>query len=347
MPGASSSVPLNCTLSPSSDAGVDLQCGARARVVLRHADAAPARAARDDVERERVRPSPARRLSPCQRPAMSAALSSAAFASDASGIAAAENTNCAHHYFQHDVPRTSLTHARRHDHSNARQANLCRASAPFVAQTPRLAVIFLVLLLAVPTGLVAVCRGRRAHAAALQSVPCRPAPARHLQAAHARFRRRLVAHPARPSPCAATGAGTSRSDVSPPSMVVLGGLTSLPVAFYSHSVAMARAGFFAQGVVWLTLIALGVTAVRAGASSPTTPRLMLAMAAVASGALWVRLDDRGRDPRRPAVRSGLRLRRLARAGWSRSPSSRCCRCPTRRHAASPRLSAPLRLICRA
>ncbi|MGZ5919175.1 MAG: DUF2306 domain-containing protein, partial [Hyphomicrobium sp.] len=45
-------------------------------------------------------------------------------------------------------------------------------------------------------------------------------------------------------------------------MVVLGGLTSLPVALYSHSVAMARAGFFAQGIVWLTLIALGVAAVR-------------------------------------------------------------------------------------
>ena len=57
---------------------------------------------------------------------------------------------------------------------------------------------------------------------------------------------------------------------SPPSLVVLGALTSLPVAVISHSVAMARAGFFAQGIVWLALIALGVAAIRRR-SSPTTP----------------------------------------------------------------------------
>ena len=70
--------------------------------------------------------------------------------------------------------------------------------------------------------------------------------------------------------------------------VVLGGLTSLPVALYSHSVVMARAGFFAQGVVWLALIALGIIAMRQRRFGDHA-RLMLAMAAVASGALWVRL----------------------------------------------------------
>ncbi len=70
--------------------------------------------------------------------------------------------------------------------------------------------------------------------------------------------------------------------------VLLGGLTSIPVALYSHSVVMARAGFLAQGLVWLALIALGVMAIRQRRFADHA-RLMLAMAAVASGALWVRL----------------------------------------------------------
>lgn len=70
--------------------------------------------------------------------------------------------------------------------------------------------------------------------------------------------------------------------------VLLGALTSLPVAVYSHSVFAARLGFFAQGMMWLALIALGIRAIRRrrfGAHA----RLMVAMAAVASGALWVRM----------------------------------------------------------
>ena len=51
---------------------------------------------------------------------------------------------------------------------------------------------------------------------------------------------------------------------------------------------MARAGFFAQGVVWLALIAAGVIAIRRRKVHDHA-RLMLAMAAVASGAIWVRL----------------------------------------------------------
>jgi hypothetical protein len=70
--------------------------------------------------------------------------------------------------------------------------------------------------------------------------------------------------------------------------VLLGGLTSIPVALYSHSVVMARAGFLAQGLVWLTLIALGIMAIRQRRFADHA-RLMLAMAAVSSGALWVRL----------------------------------------------------------
>ena len=70
--------------------------------------------------------------------------------------------------------------------------------------------------------------------------------------------------------------------------VLAGGLTSLPVALSSESVAMARAGFFAQGIVWLALLAAGVRAIRAR-NVHDHARYMLAMAAVASGAIWVRL----------------------------------------------------------
>lgn len=70
--------------------------------------------------------------------------------------------------------------------------------------------------------------------------------------------------------------------------VLLGALTSLPVALYSHSVAAARMGFLAQGIVWLALIALGILAVHRRRFADHA-HLMLMMAAVASGALWVRL----------------------------------------------------------
>ncbi len=70
--------------------------------------------------------------------------------------------------------------------------------------------------------------------------------------------------------------------------VLIGGITSLPVALLSDSVALARAGFFAQGVVWLALIAAGYRAIRTR-QFQAHARLMLMMAAVASGAIWVRL----------------------------------------------------------
>lgn len=71
-------------------------------------------------------------------------------------------------------------------------------------------------------------------------------------------------------------------------LVVAGALTSFPVAYESTSGDMARAGFAAQGAVWLALIVAGVAAIRRKARARHA-RLMMAMAAVASGAIWVRL----------------------------------------------------------
>jgi uncharacterized membrane protein YozB (DUF420 family) len=71
-------------------------------------------------------------------------------------------------------------------------------------------------------------------------------------------------------------------------LVVTGALTSFPVAYESTSVLPARLGFVAQGVVWLALIAAGVAAIRAKQRARHAT-LMLAMSAVASGAIWVRL----------------------------------------------------------
>lgn len=154
-------------------------------------------------------------------------------------------------------------------------------------QTPRLAVIFLVLLLAVPTGIVAVSEG-----AALLPLPVNL----HLVDVELPgiFRLHMLASGAALLLIPLTiAARRDRSWHKPlgrltAAMVVLGGLTSLPVALFSHSVAMARAGFFAQGLVWLALIALGFMAIRQRQFADHA-RLMLAMAAVASGALWVRL----------------------------------------------------------
>jgi hypothetical protein len=70
--------------------------------------------------------------------------------------------------------------------------------------------------------------------------------------------------------------------------VIAGALTSFPVAYESTSVFAARLGFAAQGVVWLTLIIEGVRAIR-NKQRARHATLMLSMAAVASGAIWVRL----------------------------------------------------------
>lgn len=70
--------------------------------------------------------------------------------------------------------------------------------------------------------------------------------------------------------------------------VVAAGLTAFPVAIFSDSALAARAGFFVQGMVWLYLLARGVVAIRSG-DRKRHARLMLAMFAVTSGAVWFRV----------------------------------------------------------
>lgn len=70
--------------------------------------------------------------------------------------------------------------------------------------------------------------------------------------------------------------------------VVVGAITSFPVAVESTSPDLARAGFAAQGIVWLLLLSLGFKAARERALKEHAT-FMLAMAAVASGAIWTRL----------------------------------------------------------
>ncbi|CEJ85011.1 conserved membrane hypothetical protein [Hyphomicrobium sp. GJ21] len=70
--------------------------------------------------------------------------------------------------------------------------------------------------------------------------------------------------------------------------VVIGGLTALPVAVMSHSTPLARAGFFAQGLVWLYLFGAAYLAIRAR-DIPRHAHLMTAMVAVTTGAVWFRV----------------------------------------------------------
>jgi hypothetical protein len=80
--------------------------------------------------------------------------------------------------------------------------------------------------------------------------------------------------------------------------VAIGGTTALLVAMASEATVAARAGLFVQGLVWLVLLAAAVMAIRRGAVA-CHARLMIAMAAVASGAIWLRLTVYG------AVAAGL------------------------------------------
>ena len=70
--------------------------------------------------------------------------------------------------------------------------------------------------------------------------------------------------------------------------VVIGGLTALPVAVMSHSPVEARAGFFVQGIVWMSLLFAALQAIREH-HVERHAHLMLAMVAVTSGAVWFRL----------------------------------------------------------
>jgi uncharacterized membrane protein YozB (DUF420 family) len=70
--------------------------------------------------------------------------------------------------------------------------------------------------------------------------------------------------------------------------VCVGAVTALAVALASEASLAVRAGFFVQGIVWLALLVAAVAAIRRGERARHA-RLMLAMAAVASGAVLLRL----------------------------------------------------------
>ncbi len=69
--------------------------------------------------------------------------------------------------------------------------------------------------------------------------------------------------------------------------VLAGGVSALPTALLSDAIGPARLGFFAQGLAWLTLAGLGWRSIRRGRIG-SHRALMLMMAAVASGVLWLR-----------------------------------------------------------
>jgi len=70
--------------------------------------------------------------------------------------------------------------------------------------------------------------------------------------------------------------------------ILVGGAAALPTALLSGAGTIARAGFFAQGIVWLVLAAIGYRAIRAG-SVALHRAAMLLMASVAFGAIVLRL----------------------------------------------------------
>lgn len=70
--------------------------------------------------------------------------------------------------------------------------------------------------------------------------------------------------------------------------VAAGGASAFLVALASEATAIARAGFFAQGLVCLALLAAAFGAIR-GRDVSRHARLMITMAAVVSGAIWLRL----------------------------------------------------------
>ena len=72
------------------------------------------------------------------------------------------------------------------------------------------------------------------------------------------------------------------------SLVLAGGVTALPVALASEAHWLARAGFLVQALAWIALVMAAVRAIRRG-DRVRHMWLMLAVAAIASGALWLRL----------------------------------------------------------
>ncbi|WP_186294227.1 DUF2306 domain-containing protein [Bradyrhizobium guangdongense] len=70
--------------------------------------------------------------------------------------------------------------------------------------------------------------------------------------------------------------------------ILTGALSALPVALCSEANAVARTGLFVQGVAWLGFAVAAVHAVRSG-NVASHARRMIAVAAIASGAIWLRL----------------------------------------------------------
>jgi Predicted membrane protein (DUF2306) len=92
-------------------------------------------------------------------------------------------------------------------------------------------------------------------------------------------------------PCAIASQGCSLHKLlgrSAPVLVAAGGITAVPVAMASEASGPARAGFLLQAIVWILLVWAAVAAIRGGNRTQHI-WLMLAVTAVASGALWLRL----------------------------------------------------------
>ncbi|QQR37243.1 DUF2306 domain-containing protein [Devosia oryziradicis] len=71
-------------------------------------------------------------------------------------------------------------------------------------------------------------------------------------------------------------------------IVLVAGLTAIPVAVVMPVTEISAAGFVAQGVAWIVLLALGIWHIRRGQVAPHRA-CMLMMAAVTSGALFFRI----------------------------------------------------------
>jgi hypothetical protein len=70
-------------------------------------------------------------------------------------------------------------------------------------------------------------------------------------------------------------------------LVLVGGLAALPVAFASVASPVAQVGFFMQGVTWISFDVVAFIAIYRS-DAVQHGWLMLAMASVASGAIWLR-----------------------------------------------------------
>ena len=70
--------------------------------------------------------------------------------------------------------------------------------------------------------------------------------------------------------------------------VAIAGLTAFPVAWVGPVTRVSAAGFMAQGLVWTSLLALGIWHIRNGRRGAHR-RAMLMMAATASGAIFFRI----------------------------------------------------------